>query len=203
MYTVFVTGPLASGKRTACQYLTQKGFSHIDLDQMAKEFLDDELVKEQLVDAYDSSILDSGGEVDRSRLAELAFADAESTEALNSIIWPLVSERLSDLIVGGSCQKDRSTDKLVVEVAMLAEAEGLRDLADTILCVTADESVRIERALARGMQLEDILKRMALQASDEERAAISDAVIENNGGVEALFEKMDSWLQLQQQEHMF
>jgi dephospho-CoA kinase len=203
MDTVFVTGPLASGKRTACQYLAQQGFTHIDLDIVAKEFLDDELVRDQLVEAYGRGILESGGDIDRARLAELAFVDAESSKALNSIIWPLVSDRLSGLILGKSCQRDQSQNKFVIEIAMLAEASDFLDLADTTLCVTADESIRIERALSRGMNLDDIKKRIALQASDAERAAICDAVIENNGSLEALHKKIDSWLQLKQQELLF
>ena len=203
MYTVFVTGPLASGKRTACLYLASRGFTHIDLDDMAKEFLEDELVLQQLREAYGAGICDEEGSVIRAELARRAFVDAESSAALNGIIWPLVIGRLGELIVGRSCQQNLSDEKLVVEIAMLAEADGALDLADTILCITADEKLRIERALARGMQQEDILNRIALQASDDERAAISDVVIENNGSLESLHEKLDIWLESAFQEHMF
>lgn len=203
MYVVFVTGPLASGKRSACEYLTQHGFSHLDLDVIAKEFLDDEPVQQQLIEAYGTGICADDGCIDKARLAKMAFANEESSAALNGIIWPLVGARLSDLIVGENCQKDAAGERLVVEIPMLAEAPELLDLADTILCITADESVRIERALARGMLLEDILNRIALQARDEERAALSDVVIENNGSLDSLHEKLDSWIKLQQQEHLF
>jgi len=203
LYTVFITGSLASGKRSACQYLAERGFTHIDLDDMAKECLDDELVLQQLVEAYGREILENEGRINRAELAKRAFVDAESSAALNGIVWPLVSERLADIIVGGSCQKDTTDEKLVVEISMLAESQGYGDLADAILCISANESIRIERALSRGMQLEDIKNRIALQANDEERNALCDVVIENNGSLESLYEKIDSWLQLQQQEHLF
>ncbi|MDR1087849.1 MAG: dephospho-CoA kinase [Coriobacteriales bacterium] len=203
MYTVFVTGPLASGKRSACLYLALQGFSHIDADELAKEFLDDELVKAQLLEAYGTTICDDTGRINRARLAELAFATEGSSDALNGIIWPLVEARLSDLIVGNSCQFDRSEERLAVEIAMLAEAPALLDLADAVLCITADEHIRINRALDRGMRLEDVQNRMALQASDEDRARICDAVIENNGSLDQLYTKLDTWLASARQEHLF
>jgi len=194
---------LASGKRTACQYLAQKGFTHIDLDILAKEFLEDELVQQQLIEAYGSEICDEEGSVNKAELASRAFANAESSTALNEIVWPLVAQRVADMIEGVGCQQSSLGDKLVIEISMLAESHGFNDLADTILCITASESVRIERALERGMQLPDILSRIALQASDEERNALCDVVIENNGNLESLYKKLDSWLQLQQQEQLF
>jgi dephospho-CoA kinase len=203
MYTVFVTGPLASGKRAACLYLAKRGFTHIDMDEVAKEFLSEELVIEQLVQAYGPSICTDEGSIDRARLAKLAFADEESTAALNSIIWPLARERLANLLVGRSCEHDRVNDKLCIEIAMLVEMEGIIELADTVLGITADESVRIERALGRGMQLTDIHNRIALQADEEARAAICDMVIENNGDLGSLHKKLDLWLQLQHQERLF
>ena len=203
MYTVFVTGPLASGKRSACSYLAEHGFAHIDLDDMSKEFLEDELVQQQLLEAYGPEIIDSEGSIDKSALARLAFADASSTAALNSIIWPLIGERLADLIVGQSCQQAQIEEKLVVEAAMLAEAQWCLDLADSIICIDADEDTRIKRAQARGMDLEDIKNRMALQATAAARAQICDVVIENNGSLEALYDKLEAWLLLQYQEHLF
>ncbi len=204
MFTVFVTGPLASGKRSACQYLTTRGFRHIDMDDMAKELLDEEAVQRQLVELYGQDIMDeAAGIINRAKLAERAFVNEASTEGLNSIIWPLVGAKLSDFLVGNRCQAGCADNKIVVEIAMLAEAPGMTDLADTILGITAEPHIRIERALARGMQHDDITKRMALQASDEERAAICNIVIENNGSIEQLHAKLDVWLELQQQEQLF
>lgn len=203
MFTVFVTGPLASGKRAACEYLTTKGFSHIDLDDMAKEFLDEEPVVMQLVEHYGRIILDEAGGIDRAKLATQAFAGEGASDALNSIVWPLVEARLSDVIVGNSCQFNDTNSKLAVEIAMLAEAPALLDLADAVLCITASSEIRLKRAVTRGMREEDALRRMALQASDEERAALCDAVIENNGSKEELHVKLDTWLQTLQQEQMF
>jgi dephospho-CoA kinase len=203
MYTVFITGPLAAGKHAACEYLTQRGFAHIDLDEMAKEFLGEAAVRKQLVKAYGHDILSAQGGIDRARLAERAFANTENSEPLNSIIWPLVKARLSSLLVGNSCQTGPSDGPVVVEIPLLAEAPDMRDLANTVLCITAEPQIRVERALARGMQAADLFRRMALQASDKERAAIADTVIENNGSLASLHAQLDDWLATLQQEHLF
>ena len=193
MYTVFITGPLASGKRCACLYLAQKGFTHIDLDAMAKGFLDDEAVQKQLVAAYGTAICDSSGAIDKARLAQCAFAKKGSSDTLNGIIWPLVKKRLSKILAKGHSQPNQNNSKFVVEVAMLAEAPDMLDLANAVIGITADKNTRIERALARGMVRDDILNRIALQATDEKRAQVCDLVIDNSGSLEQLYKELDAW----------
>lgn len=203
MYTVFVTGPLASGKRAACLYLAEKGFWHIDLDEMSKEFLEEDTVIEQLVDEYSSCILDDDGRINRAALAKQAFASRESTALLNGVLWPLVTAQLADIIVGNSCQVNQEHKLLAVEIPMLTKASDTTNLANTVLCITARPEVRIERALARGMHYDDVLNRMALQVTDEERASFCDTVIENNTTLEELHTKLDLWLSALQTEHLF
>lgn len=203
MYTVFVTGPLASGKRTACEYLTQHGFAHIDTDVVAKEFLEDTDVIKELAEHYGSAILAEDGSIQRAKLAERAFAGEGTSDFLNGVIWPRVKAKLADVIVGTGCLAGSMQDKLVVEIPMLAEAPDMAHLADSVLCVTASPKVRLERAVARGMQREDAERRMALQASDEERAALCDYVIENDGALEELHRKLKTWLESQRTEHLF
>ena len=203
MFIVFVTGSLASGKHAACTYLAKQGFTHIDLDEMAKEFYEEDFVKWQIIDAYGKSICDASGQIVKAKLAEVAFAKEGASDALNSIIWPLVNARLADIIVGSSSELNRLGEKLAVEIAMLAEAPEMAALADSVLGIEADEDIRIKRALARGMKLEDILNRIALQASDATRAKLCDYVIENNGSLEEFEQKLELWLQSQQEEHMF
>jgi len=195
MYTVFITGSLASGKGTACRYLAQKGFTHLDLDDLAKEFLEDADVQQELIKAYGQSIRNQEGGINRAQLARLAFRDKESSAPLNNLMWPLVAARLAELIDDMRNQANHDTNKLLVEIAMLAEAPIHLELADAILCVTADEGLRIERALKRGMQLDDIVQRMALQASDAERSTLADLVLENNKDLASLHAQLDSWLE--------
>jgi dephospho-CoA kinase len=160
---------------------------------IAKEFLDDELVIAQLTEQYGDDILDASGALDRKRLAAAAFVGPESIEGLNQTIWPLVKERLADLLLGQSCTQTSENSLTVVEVALLAEASDFCDLADYIIAISAPTALRIERALARGMDRADIENRMALQATDTERAAICDLVIVNDSNLEALYAQLDYW----------
>ncbi|MDR3136891.1 MAG: dephospho-CoA kinase [Coriobacteriales bacterium] len=194
MNVVFVTGGLAAGKQTACRYLQQtKGASYLDADGIAKDLLEDELVIERLVQLYGSTIRNAKGDILRGRLAELAFVSPEASQGLNMTIWPRVKEVLADILIAPSVTQEGGGSFVLVEIAMLAEAPDFCDLADYILVIRADEPVRIQRALDRGMNLVDIKNRLALQASDAQRAALANLVITNNGSKQALYQQLDTW----------
>ncbi|MDR2493472.1 MAG: dephospho-CoA kinase [Coriobacteriales bacterium] len=193
MYVVFVTGGLASGKKSVCEMLGAKGAAVIDLDVLAKETQEAPEVQSELAEAFGSDIIDCDGALDRRLLASRAFATPQDAARLNAICWPPVRARLADLLVGGSCQGIDAGRLVAVEVPLLAESEGFRDLADEVITVSADEQLRLDRAVARGMEPDDAKNRMALQASDEERELISDTVLTNNGSRAALRAQVDAW----------
>jgi dephospho-CoA kinase len=76
----------------------------------------------------------------------------------------------------------------VVEVPLLAEAPQFAGLADVVVAITACESTRVDRAVARGMARSDVTRRVAVQATDAARAALADVVIENEGTLEQLYD---------------
>ena len=94
---------------------------------------------------------------------------------LNAIVHPLVGERMAALAA------EAPDDAVVVyDVPLLAES-GLADGFDAIVMVLAPRDVRLERLAARGMAADDARARMAAQASDEQRRAIADELIDNYG----------------------
>jgi dephospho-CoA kinase len=193
MYVVLLTGGLASGKDTVASRLADLGATLLDLDVIAKEAQETEPVLEQLKEGFGSDIVNNEGTLDRALLAERAFGDRESADRLNAICWPPVKERVADYILGNTCQPMERGQLLVVQIPLLAEAPDLLDLADEVIAVAADESLRFRRAVARGMSPADARNRLALQASDEQRAAISDTVFTNNGSLEHLHTQIDAW----------
>jgi dephospho-CoA kinase len=195
MYIVFVTGGLASGKQTVCEYLHSKGASYLDLDAIAKDISNESAVSGQIQEQFGSDIIGTDGKIQSKLLAQRAFASRESADKLNAIVWPAVQERLADLLIGASCQQLRTGDLVVVEIPMLAEAPDFMDLADEIIAVAAPEQLRLSRAVTRGISREDASSRMALQATDEQRAAISDVVFDNSGSLTQLYAQVDAWLQ--------
>jgi dephospho-CoA kinase len=193
MYVVYVTGGLASGKGTVCEFLGSLGATVFDLDTIAKEQLHDPYVLEQIVNHFGAEVLDETGSINRQQLAATAFVSTEQAAKLNSICWPPTMSRLADLLVGGSCQRAADNDLYVIEFPLFVESGADRSLADEVICVAADEGIRRLRARNRGMSSEDISNRLALQATDEQRISASDTVFTNNESLAALKLQVLDW----------
>lgn len=193
MYVVFLTGGLASGKSTVADILADRGAVLLDLDQIAKEEQESPEVMAQLQAAFGSDIV-SEGQLDRRMLAERAFATAEATTMLNEICWPPTIARLEKYIVEGKADPARDETLVVVQIPLLVEAPALIPLADEIVTVSAPSELRLERAVARGMDRQDAENRLARQVSDEAREKIADTVFDNSNDMDALNELVEYWL---------
>jgi dephospho-CoA kinase len=123
-----------------------------------------------------------GGVVDRAAVARHAFASPGERAWLEGLLWPLVGERVA---AWRAAEQARTPPPraLVVETPLLFEA-GLDGLYDATIAVVADESVRAERAAARGHAAID--EREARQLGQEEKAARADHVVRNDRDLEAL-----------------
>jgi len=211
MYVVFVTGGLASGKKTVCELLKQRGATVLDLDEIAKKEQESPLILEALVEEFGEDILADDFLLDRKLLAERAFESAEKANKLNEICWPPVYMRLVDLLVGGSCQPMSGGELLVVEIPLLVEASSsdvlhtpdFINLADEVISIEASADIRLDRAKKRGMDPKDAINRLNLQATDEERRVLASFVIDNNGSFEDLEKQVDYWYHLRSSEQLF
>jgi dephospho-CoA kinase len=121
-----------------------------------------------------------GGAVDRSRVAERAFASDVERAWLEGILWPRVGARVA---AWREEQAALGASALVVEVPLLFEA-AMDAAFDATIAVVADEAVRRERAAARGHRALD--ERAARQLSQEEKAARATYVVSNSGSIEEL-----------------
>jgi dephospho-CoA kinase len=131
-----------------------------------------------------------GGVVDRSAVADRAFADPVERAWLEGLLWPLVGDRV------GSWYADVSERKpppvaAVVETPLLFEA-GLEGRYDATIAVVADEAVRAERAAGRGHAA--VAQRAARQLTQEEKAARATYVVRNDGTVEDLERELSAVL---------
>ena len=195
MYVVLLTGGLASGKSTAAAWLREWGASVIDLDVIAAEVQEsNDTVRQLLADAFGPDIFDGAGQLIRPRLAERAFSSPENTARLNAISWPPVIERVSDILVGGSCTlAEPAASMTVIQIPLLAEAPEFLDLADEVVAIEAPEELRLQRAIARGLSRADAEQRLASQASDAERRALATTVFDNSGSREQLRDGLRTW----------
>jgi dephospho-CoA kinase len=185
MYVLALTGGLGAGKSTAAEVLRDLGAVVIDLDDVAKTLLDEaQVVRDAVTEAFGADLAGPNDRIDRALLAQRAFATNESAELLDSITHPAVLAAVAGALDTLALQGEPPR-AVVLVVPLLAESPLFLEPVDAVLAISAPEDVRIERAVTRGMSLEDAERRIARQAGDAERREIADYVIENDGDLEA------------------
>jgi dephospho-CoA kinase len=183
---VGLTGGIASGKSTVGRTLAGMGCVSLDADAVvARLYRPGEAGYEALVRAYGREILQPDGEIDRKKVADIAFASAEATRKLNALIHPLVLQEEEHSIAAEAARFPERDRIVVVEASLLLEAGG-KNRYERIVTVESDPQWRIDRAVARGMSPEDAKRRMARQMTADERRRHADYVIENDGDLRAL-----------------
>jgi len=197
VYTVVLTGGLASGKDMVSAKLAEYGATILDLDIIAREIQQNEKILSELCSEFGNDILDDSGTLNRRLLAERAFVDKQTLSRLNAICWPLLFKRLEMHIQELTQEPATETRLLVIQlpilVEMLAEGYDLLGFADEVISIVSDEEVRLTRAIKRGMSARDAENRITLQACDAERIAISDTVFINNASIEELRDQVVAW----------
>jgi dephospho-CoA kinase len=177
-----LTGGIGSGKSTVSALLVSYGAVLIDADRIAREVVEPGTPGLAAVVAeFGTGVLLPDGSLDRPGLGSIVFADPDRLAALNAIVHPLVrdlSSRQEAAAGPGSV--------VVHDVPLLAE-NALAPLYDAVVVVDAAPSTQLDRLVRlRGMTQEEARARMAAQATREQRLAIADFVIDNDGPLEAL-----------------
>jgi dephospho-CoA kinase len=178
---VGLTGGIASGKSTIARMLGALGCRTIDADAIvASLYRPGNRGHEALVRVYGSDILLPNGEVDRPKLATIAFAGAPEAARLNSLIHPLVIDEEARLMKAEEIRAEGEKRIVVVEATLLVESGG-RARYEKIVVVDVAPDVQLARAVARGLSQEEAVRRIARQMSRDERLRSADYVIDNNG----------------------
>jgi dephospho-CoA kinase len=188
---VALSGGVGSGKSTVAALLAGHGAVVVDADAIAREVVEPGTSGFAEVVARFGDEVVADGRLDRAALAGIVFNDAEALAALNAIVHPRVGRRAAELAEAAG------PDAVVVyDVPLLAEQAG-RHGFDAVVMVLAERETRLERLAQRGMARDDAEARMAAQASDEQRRAIADEVIDNSGTREELAAAVDAlWSRL-------
>ncbi|MEU1539998.1 dephospho-CoA kinase [Actinacidiphila glaucinigra] len=195
MVKVGLTGGIGAGKSAVSRLLVSYGAVLIDSDRIAREVVEPGTPGLASVAAeFGAEVLAADGSLDRPKLGAIVFSDPERLRALNAIVHPLVRDRSAEL------ERAAGPDAVVVhDVPLLAE-NGLAPLYDVVVVVDAAPQTQLERLVRlRGMAEEDARARMAVQATREQRLAVADVVIDNDGPLEALEPQVRQvWEQLRQ-----
>jgi dephospho-CoA kinase len=191
---VGLTGGMGAGKSTALAALARLGAATISSDDVVHElWSDDEALRRAVVDRWGSDVA-PGGAIDRSAIAERAFADPQERAWLERLLWPLVGARVAAWLAEAraAASDGRSSPRAaVVEVPLLFES-GQEAIYDATIAVVADESVRRERAAGRGHASLD--ERAARQLSQQEKATRATYVVRNDGSERDLERDLSSVL---------
>lgn len=186
---VALTGGIAAGKSEALRALDRLGAATLSSDAVVHELLTGGEIRDALIERFGDDVA-PGGEVDRGAVAEVVFGDDEQRKWLEGLLWPRVGER----IMSWREEQDRADPRplaAVVEVPLLFEA-GMEAAFDKTIAVVAEESVRSERAGARGHR--GVESRTSRQLSQDEKAQRADIVIRNDGSLEDLERTLSSAL---------
>lgn len=182
MKHVGLTGGVASGKSAVAAKLASLGAVVIDADALARQVV--EPGKPGLAaikDTFGEGILLPDGSLDRPALGAIVFSDAAQRAKLNEIVHPLVREQAEAL------REAAAPGALVVEDIPLLVESGQAENFDAVIVVQAPHDERVRRMVEdRGWTVDEATARMAAQASDEQRAAVADFVLDNSGTLDEL-----------------
>jgi dephospho-CoA kinase len=154
------------------------------------ELYEDPEVVGEVRDRFGDGVIATDGTVDRGALAGSAFGAPEDREWLEGLLWPRVGARMAAWREG-ALAADQPPAALVVEVPLLFES-GMDGAFDATIVVVAPESLRAERAGARGH--EALAERGARQLSQEEKSQRATYVVVNDGDVSELEDKLSAVL---------
>jgi dephospho-CoA kinase len=174
MLKIGLTGGIGSGKTTVAQIFEVLAIPVYYADQAAKDLMnEDPGLKNKIISAFGSAVYKDGN-LDRSYLGGLVFADPEKLALLNSFVHPVTLRDAAEWM------QNQKTAYAIKEAALIFEA-GLEKYFDYIIGVTAPESLRLERVMKRDMtSAENVLQRMQQQMDEGDKMSKCDFVINND-----------------------
>ena len=178
MKLIAITGGIGSGKSVVAHIVQVMGYCVYDCDSRAKALMaTDNEVKRQLVSVFGEQVYLADGSLNRQYLSDVAFADYSALEQLNAIVHPATAR---DLLRWSTEQANLGKNLAFVETALLRTAK-LDRIIDAVWHVTAPDSVRIERVMARsGLTPRQVQDRIAAQANEDSVAQGDYRIVNDN-----------------------
>lgn len=181
MLTVAVTGGIGSGKSTVSTALAELGAIVVDSDALAREVVAPGTPGlAAIAEAFGADVIGADGALDRPGLARIVFADPAARARLEGITHPLVRARAAQI------QREAPADAVVVNDIPILTTLSVAATFHLVVGVQAALDLRVARLVGRGLAEPDARARIASQIGDEERAALCDVLLDNNGEREQL-----------------
>lgn len=185
--TIGLTGGIASGKSLVADRFGELGANVIDTDVIAREVVaPGQPALAEITGEFGACVIADDGTLDRAAMRRIVFSDDDARRRLEAIVHPRIRETALERAAEGS------GDYQLLVVPLLTESP-IRAEVDRIVVVDCDENDQIRRLMARDGESEGGARRiLAAQASREERLAIADHVIRNEGSVEEALAQVDA-----------
>jgi len=177
-----LTGDAGSGKSTVSKILASLGAQVIDADEIARQLTTPgSPLLQRIIDSFGPAFLNTDGSLNRRRLAELVFSNPDARRELNRLLHPAILKAIKKEI---RAARNRP-GVLVIEAPLLIET-GLNRYVDEVWVVTAPEQVKLERLLARGLNLATARGILQAQLPQEEKIKHAHRIIDNSGSLTGL-----------------
>jgi dephospho-CoA kinase len=178
MMIVGLTGGIGSGKSEAARLFNGLGVPVADTDAIAHAFTaPGQPALQEIAKSFGTDTLHRDGSLNRAYLRRKVFSDADAKHTLEGILHPLIREEVANIVA-----RHASAPYQIIMVPLLFETGAYANLIDRSLLIDCNESLQIARAMARSQLAEtEVRAIMAVQCSREQRLAMADDVIVNNG----------------------
>ena len=183
-----ILGGIGSGKSTVTEMFAALGAETLDADAIAHELIEQEETKSTLRQWWGDEIIGADGKVDRKKIQEKVFSDAQELVRLEKLLHPEVRRRIEKKI---DKFKESDGKLLVLDVPLLASSP-LRDFCDEIIFVNSDEAIRETRVKTRGWDPGERERRESSQAPEKEKISLAGSVINNSGSLDETRRQIES-----------
>lgn len=201
MQRIGLTGGIAAGKSVAAERLAARGAVLIDYDQLSRDAVaPGSAGLAAVAEAFGDGVLLPDGTLDRPALGAVVFADAGARERLNGIVHPVVRRLAAEREAAAATADPGAV--VVHDVPLLVET-GRADAFHLVVLVHTPAVLRVERLVrTRGLERDEAERRIAAQATDDERLAVADVVLDGSGAPEDLQQQVDElWDRLAAERH--
>lgn len=187
-----LTGSIASGKSTVSDMFTRLDIPVVDADRISRDVVEPgEDAYEQIINQFGEDLLLESKEINREKLGAIIFADEEKRKQLNNIVHPAIRQEMVR-------QRDQYVTNnarcVVLDIPLLYENK-LTNFVEKTIVVYVEETIQIKRLMERNNYTkEEALQRIRTQMPIKEKAALADAVIDNNGTKSNSFNQLQNIL---------
>jgi dephospho-CoA kinase len=191
VHLIGLTGGIASGKSTIARRLSEHGAVVVDADRIAREVVEPGTpALAQIAETFGPDVIAADGSLNRPALGAIVFADEDARLKLNAITHPAVLATSTERFRAAA---EADPDAVVVyDVPLLVESANEYPF-DLVVVAHASAATRIRRLMElRGTDEEEARRRVGSQATDAERLAVADVVIDTDGTLEQTIAQTDA-----------